>query len=119
EQRNFRLLKLQSGDWNEPLQCRLLVENLNSLSYTYEAVSYVWGDATKFEPILCNGAHANITRSLFEALRVFRRSSGEPLRMLWADAICIDQANVRERSYQVQLMQQIYKAASKVLIWIG
>ena len=119
EKRSIRLLELQPGHWEEPLQCRLLIENLDSLSYTYEAISYAWGDATDRMPILCNGAHTSITRSLFDALRVFRGRPGERPRMLWADAICIDQANLGERSQQVQVMRHIYSTASKVLIWVG
>jgi len=119
EQRHIRLLELQPGHWDEPLQCRLLIENLDSLNHTYEAISYAWGDATHRMPILCNGVDESITSSLFDALRIFRGRPGERPRMLWADAVCIDQANLGERSHQVQLMRHIYSTASKVLLWVG
>lgn len=38
---------------------------------------------------------------------------------IWADAICIDQSKLAERSQQVQLMRQIYQSASVVLVWLG
>lgn len=38
---------------------------------------------------------------------------------LWIDAICIDQANLDERSQQVGLMHEIYTKASSVIAWLG
>jgi hypothetical protein len=39
--------------------------------------------------------------------------------MLWADAICINQQDNREKGHQVKQMAQIYKNAEEVLIWLG
>lgn len=36
----------------------------------------------------------------------------------WIDAICIDQANYRERHHQVQQMGSIYRLAQEVVIWL-
>lgn len=58
-----------------------------------------------------------MTRNLFEALQVFRLKDRP--RDLWADAVCIDQENLSERSAQVQLMAQIFSGASRVLVWLG
>lgn len=38
---------------------------------------------------------------------------------MWADAICINQADLSERSQQVSLMSTIYAKAERVLAWIG
>lgn len=38
---------------------------------------------------------------------------------LWADSLCINQADVSERSHQVNLMGAIYKSAESVLVWLG
>jgi hypothetical protein len=38
--------------------------------------------------------------------------------LLWIDAICIDQTNVKERNAQVQLMPTIYQSAGKVVAWL-
>jgi hypothetical protein len=40
-------------------------------------------------------------------------------RILWIDAICIDQENLKERGQQVRLMAGIYTKASRVLVWLG
>lgn len=38
---------------------------------------------------------------------------------LWADAICIDQDNITERSHQVSIMDQIYQQVNQVVAWVG
>jgi hypothetical protein len=38
---------------------------------------------------------------------------------MWIDAICINQTDLVERSKQVQHMADIYKLASRVVIWLG
>jgi hypothetical protein len=37
----------------------------------------------------------------------------------WIDSICINLADTEERSHQVQLMEQIYRNADSVIIWLG
>ncbi len=43
----------------------------------------------------------------------------EQSRVLWIDAVCINQDDIQERSQQVAMMGDIYKQASRVLTWIG
>jgi hypothetical protein len=38
---------------------------------------------------------------------------------IWADQICINQADVQERNSQVQLMRNIYSLAFGVVVYIG
>ncbi|EMT68770.1 Heterokaryon incompatibility protein 6, OR allele, partial [Fusarium odoratissimum] len=40
-------------------------------------------------------------------------------RVLWIDAICINQADVDEKNTQVPLMQKIYGQGQNVLVWLG
>jgi hypothetical protein len=40
-------------------------------------------------------------------------------RIIWADTVCIDQENLRERVIQVQSMVVIYAKATRALIWLG
>ncbi len=58
-----------------------------------------------------------ITENLREILRQLRWQ--EATRVLWIDAICINQDDLDERSKQILLMRPIYERASKVLCWIG
>ena len=46
------------------------------------------------------------------------RNTSEP-RLLWIDAICIDQHNIKDRNHQVARMRDIYAHALRVLIWLG
>lgn len=39
--------------------------------------------------------------------------------LIWIDAVCIDQENVRERNHQVDLMSMIYKGASRTVAYVG
>ena len=38
---------------------------------------------------------------------------------VWVDAICINQNDIVERNQQVQIMGDIYRAASRVRVWLG
>jgi hypothetical protein len=41
------------------------------------------------------------------------------VRVLWLDAICINQEDNAEKSIQVPLMRQIYQQASQVCVYLG
>ena len=89
-----------------------LSENLR-----YEAVSYCWGDEEDLRSITCNGHEFEVRRNLEAALRNMRYSDRP--RLLWADAICINQLDDKEKVSQVQLMQTIFSNAQRTLIWLG
>ncbi|KAK0755093.1 hypothetical protein B0T18DRAFT_400674 [Schizothecium vesticola] len=90
----------------------------------YEALSYTWGEAKVTYGIYLHsydsepGKQAlDLTENCAFALRRLRLPDKE--RLLWVDAICINQADVAERSAQVRIMHRIYKTASRVLIYLG
>ena len=83
----------------------------------YEALSYCWGDSTLNKGIICNGKRLWITTNLYEALCRLQDRHGT--RTIWADAVCINQSNIKERNHQVRLMRQIYEAATHVNVWLG
>lgn len=58
-----------------------------------------------------------VTKSLLLALQDLRQPHED--RIMWIDAICIDQDNDKERGHQVLQMASIYKNAEKVVIWLG
>ena len=90
---------------------------IDGRSRTYEALSYTWHGQASTETVLCDGRLLYVTHSLIEALQSLRRSTTS--RILWIDAICINQADLRERSHQVGLMRLIYNRAAHVISWIG
>ncbi|KAF5334073.1 hypothetical protein D9758_017662 [Tetrapyrgos nigripes] len=128
--RAIRLLQILPADPDEQLECQLIEVSLDALP-TYEALSYVWGDANPRESILCNDQAMEITRSLAQALRKLRPFKGEEVddrlatvsnisaRVVWADAICINQDDIPERNHQVQLMRDISSNAARVMVWLG
>lgn len=61
--------------------------------------------------------HLHIRPSLYQALRYLRDIRSE--RLFWADAICINQADLTERNREVQRMALIYSLSSKTIIWLG
>jgi Heterokaryon incompatibility protein (HET) len=50
-------------------------------------------------------------------LRHLRYAEDE--RVIWIDALCISQDDLAERNRHVNRMQNIYRKASKVVIWLG
>lgn len=117
---SIRRIKLLPGSGDAPLLCTLSeVRLLDSPTPTYKAISYTWGKPIFSHQIreVESGQDIRITKSLFEALKAIRSKSEHSL--LWADAICINQASDEERNHQVAFMTQIYKNASGVLVWLG
>ncbi|OCK89846.1 uncharacterized protein K441DRAFT_421642, partial [Cenococcum geophilum 1.58] len=110
----IRLIKLYpSPDPDADLLCSLFHVDLTQPYGPYEAVSYAWG--TKEDPEKLY--YIAITANLDSALRRFRRSNA--IRLLWADAVCLDQESTEEKFYQIPNIQEIYTKASNVLIWLG
>ncbi|KAL2024433.1 hypothetical protein VTK56DRAFT_8244 [Thermocarpiscus australiensis] len=64
-----------------------------------------------------NGQPFNIHHNLHLTLLHLRSPTHE--LPLWVDAICINQADVEERSAQVAIMSFIYMRAAKVVAWLG
>jgi hypothetical protein len=85
---------------------------------TFFALSYVWGDPARTQEILVDGKRLGITENLYKALRVLQRDAMGDLKV-WADAVCINQNDLAERSDQVFLMREIYHSAAEVRIWLG
>ncbi|KIW94606.1 uncharacterized protein Z519_04582 [Cladophialophora bantiana CBS 173.52] len=116
--RSIRLIELQPGVDNDPIKCNITHASLDD-NPEYCAISYCWGDASDPVSISCNpeGNTLAITKNLNEALRNFRYPYASQL--LWADSICINQADLDERRDQVMLMGDIYRSAQRVQIWLG
>jgi hypothetical protein len=99
------------------LQCELHTVALPKAP-PYTALSYHWGDQNQTVPIIVNNVEVRITSTLHAALVAVRRAT-EDVTYVWADALCIDQENLEERSRQVERMRAIYQKASNVVVWLG
>ena len=124
EKDEIRLLQLhESSDHGSAktlsadLKTIRLHDNDGSPSTEFEALSYYWGTEKADRTLSLNGAPFLIRSNLDTALRELCKQKTE--RVLWIDAICINQADVNERSEQVRMMSSIYRRAARVIIWIG
>lgn len=101
-----------------PLNCNFSLVSLGG-DPQYEAVSYVWVDTEN--PGCINVSAMNmtvpITSNLHSVLANVRLH--DRLRVLWVDALCINQKDVEERSSQVAIMAAIYSKAKRVLAYLG
>ena len=83
----------------------------------YIALSYVWGDPINQVAILVNNVELLVRPNLYYALAKLRQQRTEA--WVWVDAICIDQANDDEKSWEVNRMRDIFQRAETVYHWLG
>lgn len=132
---NIRLVRLlPHKDERAPIQCQLFEYPLQELSqqatHLYEALSYVWGSEEDKQPIYIHSSDGNgdncsagnfrclrVTTNLHAALSHIRDRLMD--RVLWIDAICINQQDNEEKGQQVQSMAKIYASANRVIVWLG
>jgi hypothetical protein len=137
-----RLICLHPGGFDDCIYCTIYHANIlkEQPQTKYTALSYVWGDATRTRPIqlgyhqlsTSGPAHTwasalspeagcyesfQVTTNLESALRHLRDRASE--RILWVDAICINQSDWEERLSQVGSMAEVYQNAMEVRIWLG
>jgi hypothetical protein len=141
----IRLLHIKPGVPGADIHCDLIHTSLDS-SPVYKALSYTWGSSepehddrflgdksvlgsigNDFNPnqgtlpsvprLYIDGTLISVTPNLGAALRRLQLVS-DPV-ILWVDAICIDQANIKERNAQVRKMMNIYASAVEVCVWLG
>lgn len=114
--REIRLLEIEPAEFDDAISCNLHTVSLDD-DPSYEALSYVWGDPTIRDTVSVQGSLVRITTSLRSALQ-YLRYPDKP-RFIWADAICINQDDLGERSAQVVQMGDIYRGAACVVVWLG
>lgn len=89
----------------------------------YDAISYTWADekgdseATEKVYIMNERAEVYVTRNCIRVLKQLRHQKKR--RLVWIDAICIDQHSDLDRTHQVSLMSRIYMSANKVIAYTG
>jgi hypothetical protein len=115
---SIRLLELLPGVKGSPLSCNL-TEVQRSNSPKYEALSYAWGEPVFSHTVqeVISNARLSITVNLHDALQAIRHQR-KP-RVLWIDAICINQLVLKEKNHQVASMGKIFVDAWRVVVWLG
>ncbi|KAG9240622.1 heterokaryon incompatibility protein-domain-containing protein, partial [Calycina marina] len=114
---SIRLLTILNADGPEkPIKCTL--EHVTFAERAkYEALSYTWGEAIAKKKVSINGKDFEVGKNLYDALRHIRKYNKD--RVIWVDAICINQSDLIEKNSQIRMMTFTYSRATQVLIWLG
>lgn len=114
--RQIRLVTLLPGQQGSPIRCTLHIADLDA-KLRYEALSYEWGAANPTREIELDGQPFALRENLWWALYHVRHTTR--CRVMWIDAICIDQTSLLERNHQVRMMGDVYSHATQVRSWLG
>ena len=116
---SIRVLELLPGNSGSMLSCRIHEIHRTDSDVDFEALSYVWGNPNPayYLQDIESEIGLRITGSLYQALKALRYPDRS--RVLWADAVCIDQSDNNEKSHQVKNMGFIYATARTVVVWLG
>ena len=116
--KEIRLLNVKPGRRDDIICCSFEHAILSQeFSTPYETISYVWGDAKLRGSVHLHDQPTDVPLSTETVLRQMRYKDRE--RILWIDAICINQTDFDERNRQVAMMADIYGMTSTNLIWLG
>ncbi|KAK8108495.1 hypothetical protein PG984_014296 [Apiospora sp. TS-2023a] len=125
--KTIRLLVPQHRTLEGQLSYKFTVESLES-NARYAALSYVWGTPNTTRPnrIMLDGVLCKVTPNLLSALEMVEKAmvkdthtTATPPPLIWADQLCINQADNTEKSKQVALMGELYARAQTVYICLG
>lgn len=127
DNKEIRLFRLKSGSFQPPRRSPRFspdmavfgeLEHIHEGDATlYTALSYTWGDGVDRRPIGVGLAVLYISANLEGALRQLQDEQNDLL--LWADQICINQQDDKEKTGQVQQMKTIFSGADHVITWLG
>lgn len=116
---HIRLLRFEEeNDQSDgPLRFSLTTSVLSE-HCIFNALSYEWGKRLGGQTIIVNGLPFRVGKNLHDFLQRLRTSEykHDPI---FVDAVCLDQDNIGERNRQVQMMGDIYRRATCVLVWLG
>ncbi|KAF4951717.1 hypothetical protein FSARC_12840 [Fusarium sarcochroum] len=114
-EREIRLLTLLPGEPGSPIVGSLNTVSLNSRPQ-YEALSYMWGSSDLKYDVIINDRRFPVGYNLRNALDDLR-SPTEP-RVIWNDAICMNQSDHDEKGHQIHLMRGICSRSIGTCAWI-
>lgn len=120
----IRLVTILPGSESQPISLQIHHTTMTQEPPpTYEALSYVWGSpdgGVAVSVAYSDEPHQStlvVGRNLFVALQHLRGASSP--RPTWIDAVCINQEDIAERSSQVRNMGNVYRLASRMVVWLG
>lgn len=114
--REIRTVSLSPGFWDDEIACSTDVVSLDDTP-SFSALSYTWGNSKQSGFISLDGNIVPVMENLETALRHIRQQ--KEARVLWVDFLCINQADDTEKSWQVNIMGDIYRGCDTVFLWLG
>lgn len=117
--KEVRLITLRDDATSISLRYDMHVVDIDR-SPNYSALSYAWGaplPIARLKSISIDGIAFKIRPTLFYFLQSMAMHHRD--KSMWIDTICINQADIEERNYQVSLMGDIYQQAHEVYAWLG
>ncbi|KAK0750554.1 heterokaryon incompatibility, partial [Schizothecium vesticola] len=86
---------------------------------SYEAISWAWDTPAEqgTNTLLIDGMELGISPNMYRILSLLVPIRGT--RLVWIDAICIDQTSSAEKQDQIPLMTKIYASAARVVAFPG
>ncbi|KAI1465660.1 uncharacterized protein F4812DRAFT_105423 [Daldinia caldariorum] len=132
------LLELESSRPQDPIRCKLVHVNASDHPRPYELLSCDWQSETRppHVQISLNGGNFDVPAEVYLALRRVRLEDRP--RLLWLDAICINNHKLNKKSREVaaaaaadekterrsnvlqpSYLRGIYRNATGLLAWIG
>lgn len=86
----------------------------------FDALSYTWGPQDRTFFITCNDRELHVHHNLYSALPFLAalQKKGKS-RPIWIDAVCINQQDEEEKMVQIKMMNDIYRSARMVWVWLG
>lgn len=115
--KEIRLLNILAGESSQSVECSLRIASLDDVRCQYETVSYCWGIPMPKEPMRIDGKTVQVPPSSAAVVKCVRSRTED--RLIWIDAICINQSNITERGQQVGLMQDIYGGSAGNIVYLG
>jgi len=67
--------------------------------------------------VFCNGYAMVVTSNLHDAL--YQLADYTDVGHIWCDALCINQADSKEKSVCIPIMGDIFSSATTVIVWLG
>ncbi|OAL56293.1 HET-domain-containing protein [Pyrenochaeta sp. DS3sAY3a] len=116
----IRLLKVEADSARSDSICVSIHPTLFDHTLTYQAVSYAWGSCKEEEEITVDGEkRMTVRKNCADVLRQLAHFNTTTTEYYWVDAICINQSDRQEKSFQVNMMGKIFGQADCVLACIG
>ncbi|KAI0864803.1 heterokaryon incompatibility protein-domain-containing protein [Xylaria cubensis] len=133
--RSFRVIKLLSPSrsfyppFREILNIEIDEVNIDATG-EYDTLSYCWGNGLADRTVIILRRDDKKVNREYQTIRISaslesallslaRQANTEATRAIFADQICINQADDLEKIQQVRLMGEVYARSARTIVWLG